>query len=141
MQKVKFIPGFPEGPSNYKTLSKHLNVLKIDWNKPKLNLKKPEILVTFSFGGILALEYALRNKVGTLVLCSLTPAIEDLGKVKAAKIIFMVGEKEKWCLKNIRRVSKTLKHDKSIIVVPGANHKIVGNYRKKLLEVVDNLIG
>lgn len=137
MKKIKFIPGFPEQPSDYKELSRYLDIVKIDWNKPRLNFNKIKTLTTFSFGGVLALEYALRKKVDVLVLCSLTPSIETLEKVKADRVIFIVGEKEKWCLKNIRRVSKTLKCRKSIIVVRGAGHKITGNYRKKLLEVIN----
>ena len=74
-----------------------------------------------------------------LVLCSLTPSIETLEKIKAERVIFIVGEKEKWCLKNVRRVAKTLKCPKSIVIVPGASHKIVGNYKKRLLMVIDNL--
>ena len=141
MEKINFIPGFPEQPSRYKALSKHLNVLKIDWNNPRLHFEKgQEVLAGFSFGGILALEYALKKKVGTLVLCSLTPSIETLEKVKANKVIFLVGEKEKWCLENVRRVSKTLKCNYSIIVVPGADHKIVGDYKEKLLEVLAGLV-
>lgn len=139
-RKISFVPGFPEKPSDHKVLSRYLNVVKVDWNNPKLHLTKQKILAAFSFGGILALKYALRNKVETLVLCSLTPAIETLKKVKVDKVIFMVGGKEKWCLRHIRQVSKTLKCDYSIIIVPGEGHKIVGNYRKKLLEVIGDLV-
>ena len=55
--------------------------------------------------------------------------------VKADEIIFMLGSKERFCLQNVRRVYKTLKRKKSIIVVRGADHKIAGKYRKKLLEI------
>lgn len=141
MKKINFIPGFPEKPSNHKALSKYLNVLNIDWNKPKLNFKnkKLEVLTAFSFGGIIALEYALRKKVGTLVLCSLTPGIESLNKVKADNIIFIVGEKEEWVLQNVKRLAKTLKCNKKIIVVKGAGHKIVGEYKKELLKVLASI--
>jgi chemotaxis signal transduction protein len=59
--------------------------------------------------------------------------------VKAERVIFLVGEKEKWVLKEINRVRKTLKCKSSVTLVPGADHAIKGNYRKALLKVVSGL--
>lgn len=139
-EKINFVPGFPEQPSEHENLSNYFNVLRVDWNNPQLKFKKkPDILVGFSYGGVLVLEYALKRKVKIIILCSLTPSIETLEKVKAGHVIFLVGEKEKWCLKNIKRVAGTLKCRKSIIIIPGAVHKITGNYRAKLIEVVSDV--
>ena len=139
-KKILFVPGLGEKPNHYKKLSKRFNVLNIDWNKPTLKLNHhPKILIAFSFGGILVLEYSLKKKVDTLILCSLTPSIETLKKVKARKVVFLVGEKEKWELKNIRRVAKTLKCENSIIVISGAGHKLAGNYEKKLIDIISKI--
>lgn len=137
-KRIQFLPGLGEKPREYKRLSKYLKTLDVDWNTGKITppIKKTDVLIGFSMGAVLACEYALKYKVKTLILCSLTPMVESLKKVKADQIIFMVGEKEKWVIKNIERVSKTLTCKKSIIVVPKADHRITGAYQKKLLDII-----
>jgi alpha/beta superfamily hydrolase len=138
MKKIKFLHGLGDR-SYYKSLFKYFNVLDIDWNNgslSKLRLGKPEILVGFSLGCMLALMHAEKHKVKTLVLCSMSPGMESLKEVKADKIIFMAGEKEKWLIKDLKRVSKTFKNKSEIIVIPGTDHWINKKYLKKLLEVI-----
>ncbi|KKR31816.1 MAG: hypothetical protein UT65_C0016G0011 [Parcubacteria group bacterium GW2011_GWF2_39_8b] len=126
--------------SEYKSLSKYFHIPRIDWNKSTITPKigRVDVLVGFSLGCILAYIHAEKNKVKTLIMCSPTPA-ESLKTLKVKKIIFLVGEKEKWCLKEIQRVAKTLKCGWKVIVIPKADHRIIGNYRKKLLEVVNEI--
>ena len=100
-------------------------------------IQSTDIIIGFSFGAILACEYTIKHKIKTLILCSLSPGAETLVDIKADNVIFLAGEKEKWVLKNIRRLSKTLKCKKSIIIIPKASHKIVGEYQKKLLEIIN----
>lgn len=139
-KKINFIPGLGEQPSDYKALSSYLNIIKINWNNIKINVGRVDTLAGFSMGAVLACDYALKQKVKTLILCSMTPGAETLKDVRADKIIFIVGEKEKWVIKDIKRSAKTLPHKNfQIIVVPKADHKITGIYRKKLLEVVNKL--
>jgi len=137
-EKINFIPGLGEKPRDYKALSKHLKIIDVDWNtgKTKPELGKMNTLVSFSLGVLVACIHTKKSRVKRLILCSPTP-MENLKEVKASEIIFMVGSKEKFCLENVQRVFKTLKCKKSIIVVPGADHRMTGNYRKKLLEVVE----
>ena len=135
-KKILFIPGLGERAKDYKHLSKYMEIYNIDWNKIRLPRGKPDILIGFSMGAALACEYAEDHKVNTLILCSLTPNINTLKGLKAREVIFIIGEKEKWAYKNNRRLAKTLRCKWRIIVVPKADHKIVGNYRKKLLEVI-----
>jgi len=138
-KKIVFIPGLGERAKDYNSLSAHMKVFNIDWNKIRLPRGRIDILVGFSMGAALACEYAEEHKVDTIILCSLTPSIDTLRGLKVKKAFFILGEKEKWAYKNNARLSKTLKCRSEIIVIPGAGHKIVGNYRKKLLETLRNL--
>jgi alpha/beta superfamily hydrolase len=134
--KPIFFCGLGEQPSAYKSLSKFLNIIPIDWNKIKIPKFKADTAVGFSMGAILACEYAIKNKVKNLILCSMTTGVESLEKIKSEKIIFLIGEKEKWVIKDTKRVLKTVKNRAKIIIVPKADHKIDRNYQKKLLEVI-----
>jgi len=127
-----------EKPHHYKALSKYLNIINVDWNNCKTRIGKVDTLIGFSIGAILAYIHTEKSRVKKLILCSPTP-VEDPRGVSADEIIFIVGSKEKFCLKNIRRIYKKLKCKKSIIIVPEATHSITGNYRKKLLEIVNSL--
>lgn len=140
-KNLQFIPGLSEKPSQYKALSKYMNILNIDWNNIHKAKIKGEVIVGFSFGAILACTYALKHKVETLVLCSMTEGVETLKKVKAKQVIFLVGEKEKWCIKEIDRVSKTLpKNTKWYVqIIQKAGHKIEGNYKKTLLNLLKDV--
>jgi alpha/beta superfamily hydrolase len=134
--KPIFFCGLGEQPPAYKSLSKYLNIIPIDWNKIKIPKLKTEVVVGFSMGAILACEYALRNKVKTLILCSMTTGVESLEKVKADKIIFLIGENEKWMIKDTKRVLKTVKNRAEMIIIPKADHKIDRNYKNKILGVI-----
>src|SRR3989344_2080640 len=111
--------------SEYKSLSKYFHIPRIDWNKSTITPKigRVDVLVGFSLGCILAYIHAEKNKVKTLIMCSPTPA-ESLKTLK---------------VKKIQRVAKTLKCGWKVIVIPKADHRIIGNYRKKLLEVVNEI--
>lgn len=136
-KKIQFLPGLGEKPKEYKQLSKHLNILNVDWNTGKIipPIKKCDVLVGFSMGAIGVCEYALKHRVKTLILCSMTTGVESLKKVKADKIIFLVGEKEKWTIKDMLRISKPLKN-KEIHIIKKGDHKIDKNYQKKLMEII-----
>ena|ERR1700733_11926530 len=137
--KTIFIPGLGERAKQYVTFSKYMKIHDIDWNNIKLPKGTYDTLIGFSIGAILACECTLKHKVKTLILCSMTSGVETLAKIKTDKVTFLVGEKEKWCLTDIKRVAKTLKCEWQIIVIPKADHRITGNYRKKLLEVANGL--
>ena len=138
-KKIPFLYGLGQNKSQYKELSKFCDVKKIDWNNgslAKLKLGKPDTLIGFSLGAIVACDHAIKYKVKKLILCSMTPGVETLKDVKADNIVFLVGEKEILVLKEIRRVSKTLTCQWNIIVIPKADHKIKGNYLKQLIDLV-----
>ena len=137
--KIIFLYGLGER-KEYKNLFNNFIVPKIDWNKctvtPKIG--NVDTLVSFSLGALFACQHTEKHKVKTLILCSITPGAETLENVKAGKVIFLAGKKEKWVIKEIKRVAKTLRCDWQIHIIPKAIHKITGNYRKKLLEIVNN---
>ena len=64
----------------------------------------------------------------------MTTGVESLKDVKADKIIFLIGEKEKWVIKDTKRLLKTVKNRAKIIVIPKADHKIDNNYKNVLLQ-------
>ena len=141
-KKSVFLYGLGDRKSDYRSLEKYFLVPKIDWNReriiPKLG-KRVDVLVGFSFGGILGCLHAMKHNVGTLVLCSLPPGLETLEKVRAEKVIFMAGEREEWCIKDLKRIARTLpRYLWKIVIVPKADHKIVGNYKKELLKIVSD---
>ncbi|MEK7551351.1 MAG: hypothetical protein AAB532_02025 [Patescibacteria group bacterium] len=139
--KKIFFCGLGEQPSAYKSLSKFLDIVPIDWNNIKLPKYKVETAVGFSIGAILACEYAIKHKVKNLVLCSMTTGVETLSKVKADNIIFLIGEKEKWVIKDTKRVLETVKDRAKIIVIKNADHKINKDYQKILLSTLKDLAG
>lgn len=132
-------PTFLYGMGTYKPL-KGFTVPHIDWNTGRITpkLHKPEVLVGFSMGAVLACEYAIMQKVDHLILCSITTGIETLKKVKANKVTFLVGEKEEWVYKDIMRIMNTLPNEciVDVHVIPGEDHKITEKYRKKIISLV-----
>lgn len=142
-KKIYFAPGLGEKPHDYKAFSNHLTILDVDWNTGKYTPKitKPDVIVSFSLGLCFTFDYALKYHVNTLVLCSPTPGIETLKGIKTDKIICIVGEKEMWVLEDFKRLLKTADIPSEIIIVPGADHKITGEYKKKLLKLVEELKG
>ena len=91
-------------------------------------------------GAALACEYAEDHKIDTIILCSLTPCIDTLKRLKTKEVIFIMGEKEKWAHENNVRLTKTLKCKNKIIVVPKSGHKIDANYRATLLNTIESLV-
>lgn len=134
-KNVVFIPGLGEQAKDYKFLAKYMAVHPIDWNKIKLPKGKIDTLIGFSMGAVLACEYARKNHVKNLILCSLTTGIETLKDLKTEYITFMVGQKEKWCFEELQRVSKTIPDSIKwkIVIIPKSDHKITGSYKKYLL--------
>jgi len=125
---------------DFKQLEKYFYVPKIDWNTWEVKIPKgTEILIGFSMGATLACEYCLTHKIEHLILCSLMPGIETLKKIKAKNVIFLVGEEEGWTLSEVRRVYKTVKSKKSLVVIPKGRHDISGTYQKKLIETIENI--
>lgn len=141
MTKIQFIPGLGEKPKDYKSLSKSLEIIDVDWNtwNTKPNVRPADMLVGFSMGNFVAIWKASKHKYKTLIFCSLTPGCESLKTVNADQIIFLVGEKEKWVLKDIRRTKKTFPGKTKLIIVPHADHKIDKLYQKMLLEAIDSI--
>lgn len=138
-KKINFIVGLGQKANEYRRLSKYFNIIEPDWNNgslTKLKLGKPEILVGFSMGAVVAIEHALKHKVKHLILCSLTPGMETLKGIKADKIDFIVGEKEDWVEEDLMRLIKTTKPSWNITYVQGAGHKIDKNYLKEILHIV-----
>ena len=129
-----FFPGLGEKPSEYPELSQHMTIIDIDWNtgtyKPVIT--KADTVVAFSMGIFLA-EYIDSNH---LILCSPTPGIESLEKIKTKKVTFIIGDKEKWVQQEAERVAKTLPCPYVFIIIPEEDHKITENYRKILLETL-----
>ncbi len=136
-KKIVFIPGLGERAKDYNHLSKYMKVYDVDWNKIRLPRGKIDILIGFSMGAVLACEYAEDHKIDTVILCSLTPCIDTLERLKAKEIIFVVGEKEKWAYKNNLKLIKTIKCKRRIIIVPKADHRINKDYKKVLLDILE----
>lgn len=139
--KVKIIIGLGQKASEYRSLSKYLDIVQPDWNNgslSKMKLGRPEILVGFSLGCMIATMHSEKVKVKTLVLCSPSPD-ETLSKVKADKIVFIYGQKESFIKENIKRISKTFKGKIEIIEVPESGHNIDKKYQKVLLSVLSTL--
>ncbi|KKQ78179.1 MAG: hypothetical protein A2644_01710 [Candidatus Zambryskibacteria bacterium RIFCSPHIGHO2_01_FULL_39_63] len=133
--KTLFIPGLGEHAKDYCVLSKYMKVYNISWDNLRLPRGNYDTVIGFSMGAVLACDYVEIKFVKTLILCSMTPIAHSLKTLKAKEVIFIVGEKEKWVYKNNLQLAKTLKCKWRIVVIPGADHKITGNYRKKLLEL------
>ena len=136
--KVKIIIGLGQKASEYRSLSKYLEVVQPDWNNgslSKMKLGKPEVLVGFSLGCMIATMHAEKYKTKTLILCSPTPD-ETLKNVKADKVVFIVGEKESFVLENVKRMAVSLKCKWSIVIAEKSGHKIDKNYQKILINIL-----
>jgi len=134
--KPAFFCGLGENQISYKSIEKYVDIVSIDWNNIEINRLKADTVIGFSFGGILACEYALKYKVKTLILCSMTTGVETLSSLNVDKIIFIVGEKEKWVIKDIHRLRRGLNCPSQIFIVHGADHKLIGKYRSELLKLI-----
>lgn len=134
--KSIFIPGLGERAKHYPTLAKHIDVYNIDWNHIRIPRGQHKVVAGFSLGACFACEYAITNKVDTLILCSMTPGIQTLEKVKAKRVIFLIGEKEQWALQDFKRLTKTLKCPWQIMIIKKGDHRISGEYLKQLIETV-----
>jgi alpha/beta superfamily hydrolase len=136
--KPIFFTGLCERAKDYKHF-KNFEVIDIDWNDIKLPKINTDVAIGFSFGAIIACEYALKHRVKHLILCSLTPGNDTLKNIKADRITFIAGSKETWIIEDSKRLLKTAKCKVDFKIVLNANHKISGDYKKKLLEIVKNL--
>jgi len=134
-----FIVGLGQKTTQYRSLSKYFDIIEPDWNNgslSKLKLGRPKIVAGFSLGCMIATMHAEKHKVKTLILCSPTPD-ETLKNVKADHVVFLVGEKEKWVHKEIKRIIKTVKKGTAkIIVIPNADHKINDTYLMEIRKVL-----
>lgn len=139
MNKILFIPGLGEKPSDHRVLSKSLNIVNIDWNEPKLKAGKVDTLIGFSMGAVLACEHARKHKVKNLILCSMTPCQESLKDLIVERVIFLVGEKERWITGETYKIAETLKCPFEIHVIPGAGHRVTSLYREVLMDKVNSL--
>jgi pimeloyl-ACP methyl ester carboxylesterase len=137
-KKVSIIIGLGQKKTEYRSLSKYLNIIQPDWNNgslEKMKLGKPDVLIGFSLGCMIAVMHAEKHRVKKLILCSMTPD-ETLEKVKADHVIFIAGKKESWIINEINRVAKTLKSTYEIKIIPNADHKINLEYQKELLNII-----
>jgi esterase/lipase len=134
--KTIFYPGLGETKKNYESLSEHLIVADVDWNTGKHTPATDcDVVVSFSLGAVFSLDIALKRKLKKLILCSPTP-FETLGKHKAERIIFIIGENEKF----LQKVFKPLcKKNVKMIIVPKGNHRINKNYQNIILQNIENV--
>lgn len=139
-KKIDLIIGLGQKKSEYRPLSKYLNIVEVDWNtcKTRTKIGKVDTLMGFSLGCAITCWYAQKYKVKHLILCSPSP-MGDLRGVKADKITFMVGSNEHFLLEMAKRLYKKRKEKKDFIVIPKAGHKITGNYRKQLLQLISQI--
>lgn len=137
--KTLFIPGLSEQANNYRSFSNYMKVYDIDWNNIKYPRGKYNTIIGFSWGAIIACIYGMKHPIKTLILCDMTTGVETLKDVKADEVIFIIGEKGKWAIKDTRRVAKTLKCKWKMIIVPNGEHKIDKNYQKILFNTLDSL--
>lgn len=131
--KTIFIPGLSETKKDYPNFP--IQVHNINWN----NITLPtgySVVVGFSMGAILACEVALKENVNKLILCSMTPGVETLERVKAKEIVFIMGQKETWLIKDTQRLMETVKVPCSVQILPEVGHKI----GKKYLKMITNFI-
>lgn len=139
-KKIPFIIGLGQKASEYRHLSKYFNIIRPDWNNgslAKLKLGKPEILVGFSMGAVVAVDHALKHRVKHLILCSLTPGVETLKGIKADRIDFIIGDREDWVEEDALRLTKTLKKDWNITYVPNTGHKVTSKYLQELRLIIN----
>lgn len=123
-----FIPGLGEKPSDYKALLPYMNIIKVDWNNPKISIKKTDVLVSFSLGSLFAINWANKLKVEKIILCSPTPIIFDKYAL-SAQLIVICGEKEHDCIDYARNYLHI-----EPIIIPKCGHKMTEKYRKELLK-------
>lgn len=124
--KTVFIPGLGERKITYKNkkwLYKHC--LNIDWNKIK-SVKESDVVIGFSFGACLALNITCSK----LILCSMTPVVFDVNKLKVQELIFINGENEDYS--QSKKLYKLYKGKKKFIIIPKTGHKISKRYEKEI---------
>jgi len=144
MRKTLFIHGLGEQAKDYHSFSRYFDIYNINWNKSLGDqvIKIPrryDTIIGFSWGAVAACLYAGEFPVKLLVLCSLPAGVDAtyMAGLKAEKVVFLFGEKEKWMVKDNRRVVKRMKkqHPRRI-VVPKEGHRISKSYLKTILEVI-----
>lgn len=140
MKNILFFPGLGERVSDYKSiLPKFINVAKINWNTgkytPKINTY--DTVVSFSLGAIFPLEYARKKKIKKLIICSPTP-FETMKGLKVGGVVFVVGQKEKFIIENVKRIAREVKA--KVFIVKDGDHKIEDKYYKTLVSVLSSEI-
>lgn len=122
--KTIFIPGLGERKKDYlnrKWLFERC--VDIDWNNIKVP-KKADVVISFSLGIVLAVNI----KCDLLILCSPTPIIFDINKVKAKSIIFVSGDKED--VSHNKQLYRNFNGNKGLMIVPNTGHKITKRYEE-----------
>jgi esterase/lipase len=147
MTKPLFIHGLGEQASNYRALSRSFDLYNIDWNRPLTNQvakipKKYDTIIGFSWGAVAACFYAGQFPVKFLILCSMPSGADAayMANLKAEKVIFLFGQKEKWPAKDNRRITKQMKKQFTRqIIVANEGHRITKPYLKTILETIKDV--
>jgi len=130
-KKHLFLGGLGQPTKKERELvSRYFKLCEIDWNKVKTQpIRTKDTLIGFSLGANLAINYAMKNKVKHLILCSPTP--DEHYKVKADKVTYILGEKEKWLIDFTKK-----EHKCKPILVPKTGHEINRAYIDTIFEVL-----
>ena len=101
--------------------------------------RRYDTIIGFSWGAVAACLYAGEFPVKLLILCSLPAGVDAsyMAGLKAEKVVFLFGEKEKWMIEDNRRVIKQMKKQHTRrVVVPKEGHGITKPYLEKILEAI-----
>lgn len=128
-----------EKPVQYRAFSPLMKVLNIDWNKPTLPARA-DIVISFSLGSLLAINAVNSMKAHTLILCSPTPIIFDINKLKAKNIIVIYGEKEEGVRLYAYKLNREADNGVKSYEVPRAGHFMNQDYRDILLSVLESML-
>jgi dienelactone hydrolase len=146
MRKPLFIHGLGEQARNYRSFSRYFDIYNIDWNRPLMDQiakisRKYDTIIGFSWGAVAACLYAGQNPVKCLILCSMPSGADAsyMASLKAEKVFFLFGQKEKWPAKDNHRITKRMKKQATRqIIVPNEGHRITKPYLKTILQTIKN---
>jgi pimeloyl-ACP methyl ester carboxylesterase len=144
MEKILFIHGLGEQAKDYRSFSRYFDIYNINWNRSLIDqvVKIPReysTIVGFSWGAIVACLYAGEFPVKLLILCSLPAGVDAsyMAGLKAEKVVFLFGEKEKWTAEDNRRVAKRMKKQYvRRVIMPKEGHRITKPYLKTILQAI-----
>ncbi len=144
MKKPLFIHGLGEQASNYKSFSRYFDIYNIDWNRPLMDQvakipRQYDTIIGFSWGAVAATLYAGQYPVKFLILCSMPAGVDAsyMASLKAEKVIFLYGQKEKWPTKDNHRIMKQMKKQSTRqIIVSNEGHRITKHYLKTILQTI-----